>query len=214
MNYVQQLNNFKSRPYLFSYRRCPYAMRARMALVESNIEFDIYEISLRNKPNEMLAISAKGTVPILKFNKLVLDESIEIMKWAYQNSKSNNSLSLETKDKKIADELIQLNDGKFKEYLDCYKYFERYPKKSKAEHRESCYFFLEILEKRLENTTFLVNNKRTFVDLSIFPFIRQFMNVDKIWFDNSKYKNTKKWLGSLIQSDLFEKIMIKPNYLS
>ena len=214
MNYVRQLNNFKLRPYLFSYRRCPYAMRARMALVESNIEFDIIEISLRNKPNEMLAISAKGTVPILKFNKLVLDESIEIMKWAYQNSKSNNSLSLETKDKKIADELIKSNDGKFKDSLDGYKYFERYPDKTKVEHRRGCYFFLEILEKRLEITSFLMGDTRTFLDICIFPFIRQFMNVDKIWFDNSKYKNTKKWLGSLIQSDLFEKIMIKPNYLS
>ena len=76
MNYVEKLNNSESRPYLFSYRRCPYAIRARMALVESDIEFDIYEISLKNKPHEMLTISAKGTVPILKINSLVLDESL------------------------------------------------------------------------------------------------------------------------------------------
>ena len=86
MNYVERLDSIESKPYLFSYRRCPYAMRARMALVESDIEFDIYEISLRNKPNEMLKISAKGTVPILRLNKLVLDESLDIMKWAYKNS--------------------------------------------------------------------------------------------------------------------------------
>jgi glutathione S-transferase len=211
MNYVEKLNNSESRPYLFSYRRCPYAIRARMALVESDIEFDIYEISLKNKPHEMLTISAKGTVPILKINSLVLDESLEIMKWAYQNSKSKNFLRLGMRDKKIADELIKLNDGKFKEYLDCYKYFERYLDKSKAEHRDCCCFFLEILEKRLGGTTFLVNNKRTFVDISIFPFIRQFMNVDKTWFDNSEYKNTRKWLTSLIESDLFKKAMIRPN---
>ena len=210
MNYVEQLNNVKSRPYLFSYRRCPYAMRARMALVESNIEFDIYEISLRNKPNEMLNISPKGTVPILILNKLVLDESLDIMEWAYKNSKSNHSNLLDLTDKKIADELVILNDGKFKDSLDGYKYFERYPVKSKVEHRKSCYFFLEILEKRLEGTSFLIGDKRTFVDICIFPFIRQFMNVDKEWFDNSDYKRVKNWLALLIESDLFNRVMIKP----
>ena len=211
MNYVEQLNNVKSRPYLFSYRRCPYAMRARMALVESNIEFDIYEISLRNKPNEMLNISPKGTVPILRLNKLVLDESLDIMEWAYKNSKSNHLNLLDLTDKKIADELVILNDGKFKDSLDCYKYFERYPDKSKAEHRERCYFFLEILEKRLANTDYLIGDKRTYTDISIFPFIRQFMNVDKIWFDNSEYKKIRGWLKLLIESDLFKKVMVKPN---
>jgi len=210
MNYVEQLNSVKSRPYLFSYRRCPYAMRARMALVESNIEFDIYEISLRNKPNEMLKISPKGTVPILRLNKLVLDESLDIMEWAYKNSKSNHLNLLDLTDKKIADELVILNDGKFKDSLDGYKYFERAPEKSKVEHRKSCYFFLEILEKRLEATSFLIGDKRTFVDICIFPFIRQFMNVDKEWFDNSDYKRVKNWLALLIKSDLFNRIMIKP----
>ena len=210
MNYVEQLNSVKSRPYLFSYRRCPYAMRARMALVESNIEFDIYEISLRNKPNEMLKISPKGTVPILRLNKLVLDESLDIMEWAYKNSKSNHLNLLDLTDKKIADELVILNDGKFKDSLDGYKYFERAPEKSKVEHRKSCYFFLEILEKRLEATSFLIGDKRTFVDICIFPFIRQFMNVDKEWFDNSDYKRVKNWLILLIKSDLFNRVMIKP----
>jgi len=194
-------------------------MRARMALVESNIEFDIYEISLKNKPDEMLSISSKGTVPVLRLqdknvlflNELVLDESLEIMKWAYQNSKSNQLRLLGPRDKEVADELIKLNDGKFKVSLDCYKYFERYPDKSKVEHRESCYFFLEILEKRLGSTTFLISDKRTFTDIAIFPFIRQFMNVDKAWFDNSEYKKIRKWLISLIESDLFKKVMVKPN---
>ncbi len=212
MNYVEQLNNLGSRPYLFSYRRCPYAMRARMALVDSKIEFDVYEISLRNKPNEMLNISAKGTVPILRLNKLVLDESLDIMKWAYKNSKYKHSDLLEPGDKKIADELVALNDGKFKNSLDSYKYFERYPEKSKVEHRKSCYFFLEILEKRLEITSFLISNTRTFSDICIFPFIRQFMNVDKEWFDNSEYKRVKKWLALLIESDLFKMAMIKPTF--
>jgi|TARA_B110000027_G_scaffold122835_1_gene138139 glutathione S-transferase len=187
-------------------------MRARMALVESNIDFDLYEISLRNKPHEMLAISSKGTVPILKLNQLVLDESLDIMKWAYKNSNSSKSLSLKLEDKEVADKLIALNDGKFKESLDCYKYFERYPDRSMREYRESCYFFLDILEKRLQVTPYLIGSKRTFLDICIFPFIRQFMNVDKIWFDNSKYKKTRKWLDSLIGSVLFKKIMEKPNY--
>ena len=210
MNYVERLDSIESRPYLFSYRRCPYAMRARMALVESDIEFDIYEISLRNKPNEMLKISAKGTVPILRLNKLVLDESLDIIKWAYSNSKSNHCKTLESAHKKIIDELITINDGKFKDSLDSYKYCEQYPEKLKLEHRKSCLFFLEILENRLELTPFLIGDTRTFVDICIFPFIRQFMNVDKEWFDNSEYKRVKEWLSLLIKSDLFKKVMIKP----
>ena len=211
MNYVEKLNNSESRPYLFSYRRCPYAIRARMALVESDIEFDIYEISLKNKPNEMLTISAKGTVPVLKLNKLVLDESLEIMRWAYQEGDSNQTLLLESGDKEIADELISLNDGKFKESLDHYKYFERYPDKSKSEHRKKCYFFLELLETRLTNTAYLIGDKRTYIDISIFPFIRQFMNVDNDWFDKSEYKKIRLWLKLLIESDLFKKVMVKPS---
>ena len=210
MNYVEKLNKSKSKPYLFSYRRCPYAMRARMALVESKIEFDVYEISLRNKPQEMLSISPKGTVPVLRVNELVLDESLEIMKWAYKNSKSNQLNVLESEKQTTANKLIEINDGKFKDFLDCYKYFERYPNKSKQEHRENCYFFLDILEKRLKDTLFLINDERTFADISIFPFIRQFMNVDKVWFDESDYIKIKKWLTLLVESDLFKKIMVKP----
>ena len=216
MNYVERLVSIESKPYLFSYRRCPYAMRARMALVESNIKFDIYEISLKNKPDEMLSISSKGTVPILRFkdknvsflNEIVLEESLEIMQWAYQNNRKPKLLGVEKE--VVDDQLIELNDGKFKVSLDCYKYFERYPDKSKVEHRESCYFFLEILEKRLVSTTFLIGDKRTFTDIAIFPFIRQFMNVDKEWFENSEYKRVWKWLLLLIESDLFKKVMIKP----
>ena len=211
MNYVEQLDKSKSKPYLFSYRRCPYAMRARMALVESKIEFDVYEISLRNKPQEMLSISPKGTVPVLRVNELVLDESLEIMKWAYKNSKSKQLNVLESDKQTTANKLIEINDGKFKDFLDCYKYFERYPNKSKQEHRENCYFFLDILEKRLKDTLFLINDERTFADISIFPFIRQFMNVDKGWFDESEYIKIKKWLTLLVESDLFEKIMVKPS---
>ncbi|MFL2980596.1 MAG: glutathione S-transferase [Methylophilaceae bacterium] len=211
MNYVEQLDKSKSKPYLFSYRRCPYAMRARMALVESKIEFDVYEISLRNKPQEMLSISPKGTVPVLRVNELVLDESLEIMKWAYKNSKSKQLNVLESDKQTTANKLIEINDGKFKDFLDCYKYFERYPNKSKQEHRENCYFFLDILEKRLKDTLFLINDERTFADISIFPFIRQFMNVDKGWFDESDYIKIKKWLTLLVESDLFKKIMVKPS---
>jgi len=212
MNYVEQLNSSYSKPYLFSYRRCPYAMRARMALVESKIEFDVYEISLRNKPQEMLLISSKGTVPILIFYELVFDESLKIMKWAYQSSKSNQSMSLKPEDNEVACELILINDGKFKESLDCYKYNERFPQKSKMEHRGDCCLFLEILEQRLMNMPFLMGNNRTFVDISIFPFVRQFANVDKEWFDNSKFTEVKKWLSKLTGSDLFRQIMKKPNF--
>ena len=185
-------------------------MRARMALVESDIEFDIYEISLRNKPNEMLKISAKGTVPILRLNKLVLDESLDIIKWAYSNSKSNHCKTLESAHKKIIDELITINDGKFKDSLDSYKYCERYPEKIKVEHRKSCLFFLDILEGRLDKSLYLLSEKVSFADIAIMPFIRQFANVDMNYFLSLPHCKVHKWLFQLTNSDLFIKAMIKP----
>ena len=124
MRYVKELNNKTiDKPFLYSYRRCPYAMRARMAMLSAPFEFDIYEISLRDKPKEMLKISPKGTVPVLIFGNNIIDESLDIMIWAYNISdKSNHYISLSKSEKKNAKELINLNDNDFKLHLDKYKY--------------------------------------------------------------------------------------------
>ena len=88
MNYVKQLDREgQQRPFLFSYRRCPYAIRARMALIACEIDFDIYEISLKDKPKQMLELSLKGTVPVFIYNEMVLDESLDIMNWAKEQKK-------------------------------------------------------------------------------------------------------------------------------
>ena len=125
MRYVKELNNNSSnKPFLYSYRRCPYAMRARMAMLSAHFEFDIYEISLRDKPKEMLKISPKGTVPVLIIGNNIIDESLDIMIWAYNISdKSDHYISLSKFEKNNAKELINLNDNDFKLHLDKYKVF-------------------------------------------------------------------------------------------
>lgn len=210
MNYVQQLSKNPNKPFLFSYRRCPYAMRARMALVGSNIDFDIYEISLRNKPREMLRLSSKGTVPVMIINDLILDESLDIMQWACQQPTAARFLM--TKEKEIAEinQLVNINDNEFKEKLDFYKYSNRYPSISLERHFRHCLFFLELLESRLKKTQFLLSNNIGYADIAIFPFLRQFANVNYEWFLNSNFRNLIKWLEGLAESNLFKEIMIKP----
>ena len=118
MNYVRQLDKANTaKPLLFSYRRCPYAMRARMALQSCNIDFDIYEISLKDKPIKLIEVSPKGTVPVFIYKGLVLDESIDIMNWA-KEQKSNNSIQINSNDMVIIKNIIRSNDGEFKRKLD------------------------------------------------------------------------------------------------
>ena len=121
MNYVTQLDKVRQdKPLLFSYRRCPYAMRARMSLLSCGVDFDIFEISLKNKPHQMIEISPKGTVPVFVYRDVVLDESIDIMNWATQQ-KNNNSIKVNPHDLAIINSMIKINDGEFKNKLDLYK---------------------------------------------------------------------------------------------
>ena len=132
MRYVKELNNKRTdKPFLYSYRRCPYAMRARMAMLGAALEFDVYEISLRDKPKEMLEISPKGTVPVLVIGESIIDESLDIMIWAYNISdKYDHYISLSKSEKNNAEELISLNDNDFKLNLDKYKYLSDNQKKT------------------------------------------------------------------------------------
>ena len=121
MNYVRQLDKVRQeKPLLFSYRRCPYAMRARMALLSCGVDFDIFEISLKDKPKKLMEISPKGTVPVFLYKDMVLDESIDIMNWAMEQQ-NNNSIKINPHDLAIIKSIIKINDGEFKNKLDLYK---------------------------------------------------------------------------------------------
>ena len=211
MNYLKLLpkDNFK-KPLMYSYRRCPYAMRARMVLVNENIDFDIFEISLKDKPAELLKISPKGTVPVLVTKNEVIEESLEIISWAFNQNKKSTFHKLTNSEIDFANALIKKNDNEFKSALDHYKYHIKYPKKTKHDWKSDCLFFFEILEKQLSNHRFLIKDQITYADIAIFPFIRQFSNVDLAAFQDLNYDKTKVWLCYLINIDIFKYIMLKP----
>lgn len=196
---------------LYSYRRCPYAMRARMALRYANVEVEIREISLRDKPSAMLQASPKGTVPVLVLqNGMVLEESLHIMRWALQQQDSADWQRLKQPAlQQVIDGLIVENDGAFKRALDRYKYPDRFPEQSQAEYRAQGEVFLQLLEDSLNGETFLLDDRLSLADVAIFPFIRQFAAVDSAWFELSPYPKLRAWLATLVASDLFTSVMEK-----
>lgn len=196
-------------PILYSYRRCPYAMRARMALKVAGIAVEIREISLRNKPAHMLNISPKGTVPVLLLPEgTVLEESLDIMLWALKDD------ALQVNSHALFSALIEENDGSFKQALDCYKYPERYPQKPQLEYRQQGEVFLQKLEDLLSKNDCLTGVTPSLADIAIFPFIRQFAAVDSDWFAGDEmnrppYPKLSAWLSGLVESELFISIMQK-----
>ncbi|MCF6204168.1 MAG: glutathione S-transferase [Methylococcaceae bacterium] len=198
----------KSPPILYSFRRCPYAIRARLAIVTSGLTVELREVVLRNKPQQLLNISPKGTVPVLLLpDKKVLDESLDIIRWALSLHDPFDWLSNDLSED--INHLIQWNDNEFKHYLDRYKYAARYPEKNERYYREKAELFLFELENRLYKQNFLCSEKCTLADIAIFPFIRQFANVNNDWFTCSEYKKVGQWLNKHINSPLFIFIMDK-----
>jgi len=191
---------------LYSYRRCPYAMRARMALVVAGIQCDVHEIDFKNKPDEMLTASPKGTVPVLVTNEGdVIDESLDVMLWALAQNDPKNWLT----DKGGALALIAENDGAFKIALDQYKYPNRFPDEDCSNARERGTEFLKKLNGLLEGRSGLITNKSCLADIAIFPFVRQFANVDRPWFDAQDLPALHLWLTAHLESDLFKAIFKK-----
>lgn len=196
-----------AQPLLYSYRRCPYAMRARMALKYAGVDVDIVEISLKDKPAHLLQVSPKGTVPVLVLpNGTVIEQSLEIMQWALQQQDVQGWLNA---DSSKTQALIAENDGSFKQALDKYKYAIRYPEHSATVYRERGEVFLAKLEQNLVNSRFLLGDQISLADIAIFPFIRQFSGVDDAWFEASPYPHLKAWLNQLVTSKLFLSIMEK-----
>lgn len=195
------------KPRLYTYRRCPYAIRSRLALYQAKIAYEPIEISLKHKSSEFLALSPKGTVPVLvDTDGAVIEESLEIMLWALnQHDPECWLLNDENASRKLIDE----NDFNFKKNLDRYKYADRFPEHSKEYYRSECEIFLNLLNDKLQSNNYLMAERISLADAAIFPFIRQFSLVDVDWFFNSKYQELKKWLNNLINTQMFQEVMMK-----
>ena len=191
----------ESLPLLYTFRRCPYCIRARFALAFAKKNYIIREIVLRDKPKEMLKASPKGTIPVLILpDHTVIDESVDIMIWALERS----DLPLDEDAN-----LIKMNDGEFKACLNGYKWPEKNPEKTQLEHRIEGEKFLKILEEMLASQPYLGGDKLAFTDLVIMPFVRQFRLVDIEWFDHSPYPAVVKWENRITNLPLFESMMFK-----
>ena len=188
-------------PILYSFRRCPYAMRARMSLLESDVEVELREVILRDRPDHMMEISPKGTVPVLLLpDGTVIEESLDIMLWSLDES----WLIGDWKD------LIDVNDGEFKHHLDRYKYNNRYENVlSSEEHREHAVSILKTYDDRLSNQSYLCGDSISLADLALSPFVRQFANTDRGWFDQLPLPHLLKWLEGILESNLFKACMVK-----
>ncbi|MBL1275354.1 MAG: glutathione S-transferase [Ectothiorhodospiraceae bacterium] len=196
-------------PILYSFRRCPYAMRARMAVKYSGVAVDMREVLLSNKPASMLTYSPKGTVPVLVLpDNTVIDESRDIIDWALSVNDPMDWLPAENM-RALGRQLIDENDSRFKEALDKYKYHVRFPEHSAEDYRAQGEVFLSTLNGRLSEARYLLGDKLSVVDIAVFPFIRQFAHVDKTWFEQAPYFRLQDWLEGLLQSDLFSSIMHK-----
>jgi len=198
------------KPLLYSFRRCPFAIRARLAIRVSGVDVDTQEVSLRAKPKEMLECSPKGTVPVLKFaDGRVLEQSLDIMHWALKQNDPEHWLDDDQTITADMMALIQRNDEWFKPKLDLYKYAVRYPQHPEAHYREQAEPFLADLDIRLKHDGHLLAARYTLADMAVFPFIRQFCNVNPDWFYASRYQHLIGWLDDLLQSKLFLSVMQK-----
>lgn len=192
-------------PILWSFRRCPYAMRARLAIQSSGQRVALREILLKDKPPLFLATSPKGTVPVLQDADTVIEESRDVMLWALGRNDPEGWLNMP--DDGLA--LIDRCDGPFKMALDHTKYAVRYPDLHEADAREEAMVFLRDLDARLQQSTFLMGANRTMADMAILPFVRQFANTDRAWLDRQGLKPLTLWLDDFLHSERFQRIMTK-----
>lgn len=197
-------------PILYSFRRCPYAMRARLALLAAGETCELREVELRNKPAEMLALSPKGTVPVLHLaDGSVLDESLDIMNWALSKNDPDQWLPKDAEAGTASDLLIARADQEFKLHLDRYKYHGRYENADPMHHRAEGLRFLTDLDMRLSKTGHFFEGRITLAEMAIIPFVRQFANVDRDWFDGLALTHLQAWLTGHLNAELFQRIMVR-----
>jgi glutathione S-transferase len=197
-----------SLPVLYSFRRCPYAMRARLALAISGLDIRIREIVLRDKPAAMLAASPKGTVPVLVLpDGTVIDESLDVMKWALAQNDPENWCGVESAE---TEALIVQSDGPFKHALDRYKYPTRYDGVNPEVQRANGLVILTEWNARIAASGGqLLGPKRSLADMALFPFVRQFAATDRDWFAAQSLPALQDWLAGHLASPLFKSIMTK-----
>ncbi|MGM8909027.1 glutathione S-transferase [Psychrobacter sp. 1U1] len=193
---------------LYSFRRCPYAMRARLGILFAELQVELREIILKNKPPQMLAISPKGTVPVLQLTDgEVIEESREIMIWALKQDDQQGLLDTEVIHQ--ANALINKNDNEFKHWLDRYKYADRHPEMTQEAYRQRGEAFLHVLEELLTKHTYLLGESITIADIGIMPFVRQFAHVDREVFYSLPYPNLQRWLQHWLAHPVFIQAMTK-----
>ncbi|MFT6733830.1 MAG: glutathione S-transferase [Polaribacter sp.] len=203
-------------PVLYSLQHCPYAMRARIGILLSNQCVQLKAIVLKEKPDDMLLASPKGTVPVLVLknevgtHSTIIDESLDIMLWALKKSDPNNLL-FSHQPNMLAEmlSLISLFDTEFKSNLNQYKSAKRYHESNKLECRHASEKYINLLEQRLNQNQYLMGDTLSLVDFAILPFIRQFARVERQWYLNSPYPKLQQWLKSHLESSLFSKAMRK-----
>lgn len=192
-------------PILWSFRRCPYAMRARLAVLYTGVQVDLRELLLKDKPTAFLETSPKATVPVLDTGAEIIAESRDIMLWALAQRDPNGWLDMPDE----GHTLIDRNDGPFKKALDHTKYAVRFPERDASADRQAAANVLHDLNKRLADQTNLFGNSPKLADVALLPFVRQFANTDRDWFNLQDWPHLIRWLTAFEVSDSFKSVMVK-----
>ncbi len=201
-------------PILYSFRRCPYAIRARYTLALLDCVVSLREVDLKSKPMALTSLGGRATVPqMLDEQGKRYPESLDIMFWALKQTAKKELIeslwpSSSVKQAKVST-WISYNDNRFKHWLDRYKYADRYPDGTEFDYRQRAEVFIKRLNKRLNQRKYLLGDDMSLADIAIFPFIRQFSNVDKDWFENSEYDSLKLWLDCFVSDEFFTEVIMK-----
>ena len=204
------MSGISKAPILWSFRRCPFAIRARLAIVASGQIVRLREILLREKPTTFLAASPKGTVPVLDLcDGRIIDESRDIMFWALDKNDPEGWLDVWRRQPDRVELFLDKLDGSFKNNLDRYKYASRYDASLARLHRNDGEKFLITLNEMLEQTGALSGRNLGLMDFASLPFVRQFRIADPEWFDAQSWQHLSRWLDSFIHSAGFNEVMQK-----
>ena len=193
------------RPVLWTFRRCPYAMRARLAIASAGVNVELREILLRDKPLPFLQASPKGTVPVVETADAVIEESLDVMHWALGQNDPESWLEMSDQ----GYDLIAQADGPFKTALDRYKYASRHADVDAIAERELGGQYMRKLDDMLAKQTFLFGTGPVLADMAILPFVRQFAHVDLVWFEKQPWPRVQTWLKAFKASNRFQSIMTK-----
>ena len=197
-------------PILYSFRRCPYAMRARLALAISGQACELREVFLKSKPAELLEASAKASVPVLVLPSCkVIDQSLDIMQWVLQRNDPAQWLPTNPEQAAPMQSLIDECDQTFKHHLDRYKYPNRYEGADAMQHRAAAAAWLKQLAQQLSPEGWLFGPAASLADMAIAPFVRQFAQTDTLWFEQQDWPALQTWLSRIVSSALFKSVMHK-----